>query len=224
LDGKGGEGVAFVVELEHAVKVDVAEDVDVVEEEGLRVASGEWRVASIFQEKPGGFFQAAAGVEQKILFAGNFDVHAEIVAGFQVVDDRVREVMDVDDDFVDTKRAKARERDFEQRAAIDFDQGFGTPVGERAQARAEAGGEDHCLHTRASGEWRAASDEKRKGLTQRALGRRENETQTRKERRVREKKRREIPLSAGRPVRRSEPARKKPARFARNDCWRERQG
>src|SRR5205085_143312 len=29
----------------------------------------------------------------------NFGMHIEIVAGFQVVDDRVREVMDVDDDF-----------------------------------------------------------------------------------------------------------------------------
>jgi hypothetical protein len=50
LDGQGGEGMVFVMELEHAAKVDVADDVDVVKEEGLgkRVASGEWRVTSAF--------------------------------------------------------------------------------------------------------------------------------------------------------------------------------
>ncbi len=66
LDGEGGERAAFIVELEHAGEIDGAEDVDVVEEEGLVV------VIRIFEEEPGGFFEAAAGVEQD-LFAGNFD-------------------------------------------------------------------------------------------------------------------------------------------------------
>jgi hypothetical protein len=50
LDGEGGEGVIFGMELEHAGEINVADDVDVVEKEGLVEATG------IFEEKPGGFF------------------------------------------------------------------------------------------------------------------------------------------------------------------------
>ncbi len=55
-------------------------------------------------------------------------------------------MMDVDDDLVDAKGTKARESDFEECATIDFDEGFGTCVGNRAQACAEACSEDHGLH------------------------------------------------------------------------------
>jgi len=147
LDGKGGEGVVFIVELEHAAKVDGADDVYIVEKEGLGR-----RVARLLQEKPSCFFQTAASVEQKIVFAGDFDAHAEIVVGFDVVSDHIGKVMDVDDDFVDAEGAKAREGDFEESAAIDFDEGFWTGVGERAQARAEAGGEDHGFHDKTGDE------------------------------------------------------------------------
>src|SRR5438552_1643198 len=67
LDGKRGEGVAFVVRLQHAAEIDVADDVDVVEEEGLvhliGVATFGVAGGGIFEEKPGGFFQAAARVQ-----------------------------------------------------------------------------------------------------------------------------------------------------------------
>src|SRR5437879_12141480 len=35
LDGESGEGAVFGVELQHAAEIDVADDVDAVEEEGL---------------------------------------------------------------------------------------------------------------------------------------------------------------------------------------------
>ena len=50
LDGEGGQGVIFVVELDHAAKINRTDDVDVVEEEGLV------EMAGIFKEKPGGSF------------------------------------------------------------------------------------------------------------------------------------------------------------------------
>ena len=92
-----------------------------------------------------GFFQAAAGIEQHIL-ARDFNAHPEIMVCFQVVENHVGEVMHVDDHFADSEFAQTRERNFEQRAAVDFDQRFGTIVGERTQARAEAGRENHRLH------------------------------------------------------------------------------
>src|SRR5207253_11455977 len=102
LDGESGEGAVFGVELQHAAEIDVADDVDVVEEEGLvhliGVATFGVAGGGIFQEKPGGFFQGAAGVQQNV-FAGNFDAHAEGFVGFQIVDDLIGEVVDVEDEF-----------------------------------------------------------------------------------------------------------------------------
>ena len=89
--------------------------------------------------------EAAAGVEQD-LFAGDFDVHAEVLVGAEIFDDHVGEVMGIDDDFVNAEGAQAGERDLEQCAAGDLNQRLGTIVGERAQTRAQAGGQNHRLH------------------------------------------------------------------------------
>jgi len=157
LDGESGESVMLFMKLQHAREIDGADDIDVVQDEGLVEA------ADIFKEEPGGFSEAAAGVEQDV-FARDFDAHAEIVFGFQVAGNHVGEVMDVDDDFANAEGAQAGEGDFEQRAAGDFDEGLGAIVGERPEARAEAGGEDHGFHWEtlvkkgrvASGEWRVS--------------------------------------------------------------------
>jgi len=122
LDGEGGEGVMLFVELEHAGEVDGTDDVDVVEEERLIETSG------IFEEEPGGFFKAAAGVEENV-FAGDFEAHAKVFVRFQVVDDLVGEVVDVDDDFSDAESAEAGEGDFEKRAAGKFDESLRASVG-----------------------------------------------------------------------------------------------
>jgi hypothetical protein len=120
--------------LNHLTEVDSADDVHVVKEEGLIDSGG------ILQKKPGGFFQAAARVEEEIVFAGNLDAHTEIIFGFEIVDDHASEMMDVDDGFGDAEGTQAGNGDFEERAAVDFDQGFGARVRERAEASAEAGG------------------------------------------------------------------------------------
>ncbi len=71
-----------------------------MEEEGLV------EIFWVFEEKPGGFFESAAGVEEDF-FAGDFDAQAEVVVGFEVGDDLVGEVVDVDDEFGDAEGAKA---------------------------------------------------------------------------------------------------------------------
>ena len=81
-------------------------------------------LTKIFEEEPGRFFEAAAGVEQPIVFARNLDAHAKVVVGFQVVDDHIREMMDVGDDFVDPEGAEAHEGDFKKGAAGDFHEGL----------------------------------------------------------------------------------------------------
>ena len=113
----------FFVELEHGVEVDIADDVDVVEEERLVEASG------IFEEKPGGFFQAAAGVQELVVFAREFDAEAEIIFGLEIVEDHPRKVVDVDDEFRDAEMGQTNGGDFQEGAAVDFDESFGARVG-----------------------------------------------------------------------------------------------
>ena len=70
---KRRQSVIFGVKLRHAAKIDRADDVDVVQNE--RLFGG----PRILQEEVSGFFQAAAGIEQNVIFAGNLDAHAEIL-------------------------------------------------------------------------------------------------------------------------------------------------
>ncbi len=48
--------------------------------------NGSSRTAGILEKEIGGFFQAAAGVEQDFL-ARNFNAHAEVIVRFQIIDE-----------------------------------------------------------------------------------------------------------------------------------------
>ena len=139
LNGQGGECVVFDVKADHARKIDGAKDIDVVDDEGLL------RAFAGLQEKPSGFFEAAASVEQNLL-AGDFNAHAEVAIGLEVFDDFVCEVMDIENDLADAKGTQAAEGELKEGTAADSDQRFGAVVGERTQARAQTGGENHGLH------------------------------------------------------------------------------
>src|ERR1700722_2552372 len=106
------------------------------------------RRIGMLQEEPAGLFQAAASIEQQVL-ARHFYVHAEIFALPEERDHFVGEVMHVYDHVVDTKSTQASKCDFEQGASADFDQHFWTVIGERPQARAQPGSENHCPHREA---------------------------------------------------------------------------
>ena len=83
-----------------------------MEEEGLVEEGG------IFLEKPGGFFQAAAGVQELVVFAGNFEAHVEIVFGLEIVDDHLGVMVDVDDGFGYAECAETAECDFQEGAIV----------------------------------------------------------------------------------------------------------
>src|SRR5208283_1343788 len=57
LDCQCGEGLLRVLKIEHAAKIDGADDIHVVKKERLI------RMRGILEEEPGSFFQAAAGIE-----------------------------------------------------------------------------------------------------------------------------------------------------------------
>lgn len=57
LDCQGGEGLLRVMKIEHAAKIDGADDIHVVKDKRFIP------MRRILEEKSGGFFQAAAGIE-----------------------------------------------------------------------------------------------------------------------------------------------------------------
>jgi len=143
LDGESGEGLAGAMGLFHAREIDGADHVDVVEEDGgVGIGIG---VGIVFEEEVSGVLEASAGVEQ-IFLVRDVDLHAEVVAGGEVSGELVCEVMGVDDDVVNAEFAEASESDFEQGAAVEFDEGLGAVVGERTEAGAKSGGKDHGFH------------------------------------------------------------------------------
>src|SRR6266581_5513326 len=129
LYGQCGESLTFCMKLHHVAEINRADDIHIMQNERLLKPAG------ILEEKPGGLLQAPARVQQDLL-ARDFNAHAEVIVGFQISENQIGKVMDVDDHLADPKGAQAAERDLEQRAAGDFHQRLRAMVGERAEARA----------------------------------------------------------------------------------------
>src|SRR5271157_2164964 len=110
LNRQGGQRTLFRVEPHHAPEIDGAEDIDVVQNKGfLQTPAGP-------KKEMRGLLQAAAGVKQ-LLLARDFNAHAEVIVGLQVIDDHLRVVMRVDNRLVYAKGAQTQERNLQQRAA-----------------------------------------------------------------------------------------------------------
>ena len=90
------------MKLHHALKIDGADDIDVVQDKRVRT----------FTKKPGRPFQAASGIEQDFL-TRNLDPHAEVILRFQVVENHIGKVMHVDDHLVNPEGAQAFECDLQ---------------------------------------------------------------------------------------------------------------
>ncbi len=122
----------------HAPQVDRADDIDVVQDKGLFVTPAG-------RKEMRGILQAAAGVQQ-LLLARDFNPHAEVIVGPQVIGDHPGVVVRVDDHLAHAKRTQAAEGNLQQSAAGNGDQRLGAVVGEWPQARAQTGGQNHRLH------------------------------------------------------------------------------
>ena len=96
---------------------DVAEDVDVVDEDGLGVV-----------EEGQGLDDAATGVHQQPALIGEVDLGREGVA-FEETDDLVAEVVYVDDDGVEAVLDEVLDIALEQGLSSDFDEGLGLVMG-----------------------------------------------------------------------------------------------
>src|SRR6266852_1391879 len=152
LDCERCQGAILAVKLHQTLKIDFADHIHIVKNERLVQAVG------ILQEEPGRLFEAATGVEQKLL-AGNFHSESEIVVGFQVLNHQIGKVVHVYDDVAHAEGSKTGKRQFQQRSAADFHQRFGAVIRQRAQARAEAGRQNHGPHRPifSNSKWRTAT-------------------------------------------------------------------
>src|SRR5439155_15207957 len=115
LHGQCGESLMFRVELHHAAEINRADDIHIMQNERLLKPVG------ILEEEPGGLLQAPTCVQQNLL-ARDFNADAEVIVGFQIFENQIGQVMDVDDHLADPKAAQAAQRDLKQRAASDFHQ------------------------------------------------------------------------------------------------------
>ena len=81
------------MKIRHAVQIDRRNDIDVMQDE---------RFIRIAAEKPARLFQTASGVQQDF-FARDFNVHAEIVIGFQIIDNHAGKMMHIHNHVADAK-------------------------------------------------------------------------------------------------------------------------
>ncbi len=118
---------------EQPERIDRAVDPQIVridDEEGIGVDQG---------QRPD---QPAAGLQQLIALVGDSDLKAlRPVPEMRL--ERVGEIMDVDHDLLDARRAEPVEAMVEQRLAGHLDQRLGPGRGQRAHALAEPGGHHH---------------------------------------------------------------------------------
>ena len=96
-------------------------------------------------EEMGRVFQTATGVKKVVGLIGDGKVGTEVIVGFQIVNDLVREMMHIDDYALEATVFKSKDDTLEQRLSFHADQSFRLVVGEGLQAGAKSGCENHCL-------------------------------------------------------------------------------
>ena len=108
----------FRVKPHHAPQIDGADDIHVVQNERLLQTRSESRKkwAAFFKPPP---------VSSRISSRETSILHAEIVVGFQIIDNHVREVMRIDNHLAHAKGAQAGEGDLQQRTAGNFTSALG---------------------------------------------------------------------------------------------------
>lgn len=132
---QGGVGSAFHVVAVEGGQVDVRQDVGVVDEEGLAVV-----------QQGAGFQDASARVEQLAPLVADADADAEVAVRFQEVEYLFSEVMDVDDDVIESGLLQTQYHASQHGNAGHGYQGLWHVVGERTQAGAQSGGKYHGFH------------------------------------------------------------------------------
>ena len=91
-------------------------------------------------------FESAASVKQLLTFVADSDVYAEVAVCLEVIDYLPSEMMHIDDDSPSTGTFESFDCSLQQRLSTHLDQGLGSCVGERFEARAQSGCKNHGLH------------------------------------------------------------------------------
>ena len=91
------------------------------------------------------FLDATTRFQQAFPFIRDTDIHSEVLILFEVIDNLLCKMVDVDDDPFKTRCLQIEHNTLEQRLAPYPPQCFRHGVGKRLQARAQSGSKDHRL-------------------------------------------------------------------------------
>lgn len=130
-------GVPTLARLPEGLQVDIAEDVDVVNEETSVVAIHEQRRSMT---------NATTRFEKQLAFVGKMDVEPLKFCCLAPLLDHVGKMMHIDDDVTEASAGQLVENMLQQRFASNGHQGLGHGVGEGLESRAETGSKDHGFH------------------------------------------------------------------------------
>lgn len=125
----------FLVKIIELGQVDIAQNVDIVDE-NRQVGAEEVRRLT----------QSATCIEELVGLITDLYVESEVVVLFQIVDNLIGEVMDIDDEMVEAGIPQFIDDALNKRHAAYWHHGFWHRVGKRLEAGTHARGKYHCLH------------------------------------------------------------------------------
>ena len=120
--------------LHHLREVEVAQNVDIVDEYGRRLV-----------EERQGLLDAATRLEQSFALVADADVEAEVAVGIEVVDNLLCKMMHVDHDALESGILQFHDDMMKQRLSSDGYQCLWHRVGKGFQAGSQPCRKDHCL-------------------------------------------------------------------------------
>ena len=97
-------------------------------------------------EESGCFLDASSCIEQLFPFVTDVDGQPEMLVGLQESDYLFSEVVDVDDDFGESRSFQFQDDVFQHRLPGNGNQGFWQVVGEGFQPGTKSGGKNHGFH------------------------------------------------------------------------------
>jgi len=102
---------------------------------------------SIIFEKMQGLTQSSSSIEKAAPLIAHTNVDSEMLVGIEETDDLITEMMDIDNNVIETGFTQLQDIIFEEGFAGNFDQCLRAVEGQWLEPGAESGGENHCIHS-----------------------------------------------------------------------------
>src|SRR5450631_738306 len=90
--------------------------------------------------------EPTSGIKEHLLMR-NLDPHSKVRVDAKAIDNHLRSIVGIDDDFTDTKGTQSRKRNLQEGTTRDGNKRLGAIVGEWPQSRAQACRQNHRFHS-----------------------------------------------------------------------------